>query len=239
LPSDADGTLKQLADSARDVDFNAARYRENLFVGGMATFFGVGTVGAIGAREKLLNTAEARNALRGSIDRQIASQEISEEARVARIIENNISRDEEFDFRPRDANGRVVNPNELRYVAPDTYESPQGLRYGPDSLYGNRVQHVLRHTEDQPLRPEHGVFDASRSQVIGQVDEVWIKAQRGGLDVAKQTAGNVDEYTVNMGFRVGWIGGTKGAALGNPATTYVRLVVRNGNEVITAYPVRP
>jgi len=129
--------------------------------------------------------------------------------------------------------------NRLKYVGQDTWESPQGLQYGPDPQYGNRIQHVLRHAEDQPLRVgEHGVFDAGRKGVVQVVDEAWISAQQGGANVVKTTVGTKDTYLVDMGRRVGWVGGQGGSVMGNPGVNNVLLVVRNGNQVVTAFPIR-
>jgi len=127
----------------------------------------------------------------------------------------------------------------LRYLGNETWESPLGLQYGPDAQYGNRIQHVLRHAEDQPLRVgEHGVFDVGRQGVVGIVDEAWSIAQQGGPNVTVSTVGNKSVYTVDMGRRVGWVGGQSGSSLGNPAVNNIQLVIRNGNQVITAYPIR-
>ena len=42
---------------------------------------------------------------------------------------------------------------------------------------------------------------------------------------------------VDMGRPIGYVGGRAGAAGGNPAVDYIRLVVENGNHVVTSYPV--
>jgi hypothetical protein len=127
----------------------------------------------------------------------------------------------------------------LKYLGNDTWESPLGLQYGPDFQYGNRVQHVLRHSANQPLREfEHGVFDGSRREVIGLIDEAWAIAKQGGPNVQSHTVGVKTVYTVDMGRRVGWVGGQGGAALGHPVANNIQLVIRNGNQVITGFPKR-
>jgi hypothetical protein len=127
----------------------------------------------------------------------------------------------------------------LNYLGNGTWQSPLGLEYGPDAQYGNRIQHVLRHAEDQPLRAgEHGVFDVGRSGVVGLIDEAWSIAQQGGPNVIKTSVGAKDVYTVGMGRNVGWVGGQGGTALGNPAVNNIQLVIRNGNQVITGFPIR-
>ena len=134
---------------------------------------------------------------------------------------------------------KIDAANRLKYIGNDTWESPLGLQYGPDALYGNRIQHVLHHVEDQPLRVgEHGVFDAGRQGIIGLVDEAWTIAQRGGPNVITNTVGKKSVYKVDMGRRVGWVGGQGGDTLGNPSVNYIQLVIRNGNQVITSYPIR-
>lgn len=118
-------------------------------------------------------------------------------------------------------------------------DSRKGLRYGADPNFGNRVRHVLNHTSDIPGRPgAHGVFDAGRSEALGVVDEAWAIAQRGGSGVSVSTQGVRTVYIVEMGCRVGFVGGQAGAAAGNPAAAHVRLVLE-GTEVITAFPIIP
>jgi len=47
------------------------------------------------------------------------------------------------------------------------------------------------------------------------------------------------EYTIDMGWRIGYVGGRLGAAAGNPAASHIRLIIENGTDVITAYPIIP
>lgn len=47
------------------------------------------------------------------------------------------------------------------------------------------------------------------------------------------------KYEIDMGRRVGYVGGQAGAAAGNPAANFIRLIIENGNEVVTAFPFRP
>jgi hypothetical protein len=102
------------------------------------------------------------------------------------------------------------------------------------------VQHVLRHAEDIPSRPgplPHGVFDAGRSGTLRVIDEAWAIAQRGGPGVTVIQEGNRTVYIIDMGRRVGYIGGQGGADMGNPAAYRIKLVIENGNQVVTAYPI--
>ncbi|MBZ0117173.1 MAG: hypothetical protein K8H88_09275, partial [Sandaracinaceae bacterium] len=127
----------------------------------------------------------------------------------------------------------------LRSAGNGSWISRGGLRYGADPNFGNRVRHVLNHAADIPGRTgAHGVFDAGRRGALGVVDDAWAIAQRGGSGVSVSTQGARTVYTVDMGRRVGFVGGQAGAAAGNPAASHVRLVLQ-GNDVITAFPVIP
>lgn len=48
-----------------------------------------------------------------------------------------------------------------------------------------------------------------------------------------QTVVTVDVF---MGRRIGYVGGIEGNLPGNPSAGYVRLVLRNGNNLISAFP---
>lgn len=128
-----------------------------------------------------------------------------------------------------------------------TWESPAGLRYGPDPSpnFGNRIQHVLNHAEDIPGRPgKHGVFD-SRKEALSLTDEAWLKIQSGDPGVVRTTIaarGPVPErdvYVVPMGRRAGYVGGRWGNANGLPEASHLRLVIENKNSVVSAFPVIP
>ncbi len=101
---------------------------------------------------------------------------------------------------------------------------------------------MLRHAQDIPTRAGlngHGVFDIGRVGVLKLLDEAWSIAQKGGAAVRSVVQGNRTVYTIDMGRRVGFVGGVAGAAAGNPATNFIQLIVQNGNEVISAFPVIP
>jgi hypothetical protein len=128
------------------------------------------------------------------------------------------------------------NLGQLRPLNSGWQESVAGLRYGPDPNYGDRVQHVLRHATDDPLRTQpHGVFEGD---ALAIVDEAWLSAQMGGSHVQIQVQGNRMVYHIDMGRRIGHEGGQPGAAAGYPALHRVRIVVQNNNEIITAFPER-
>jgi RHS repeat-associated protein len=110
----------------------------------------------------------------------------------------------------------------LRSIGRITWESSGGLVYGPDKVFGNRVQHMLAHTVPDATKPMHSVFNVGRNQVLGLVDEAW--SMRGAA-----VAGDPGAFVVPMG-----------RAVGTAGETAVRIVVRPGtSQIITAYPVMP
>jgi RHS repeat-associated protein len=139
-----------------------------------------------------------------------------------------------------DCGNEVQQLGRLRSVGQKVWESTTGLRYGADPRFGNRVQHVLQHATNDPNRPGfHGVFDAGKSGTLGVIDEAWMLAQQGGSGVTVVQQGARTIYTVDMGRQIGYIGGQAGAALGNPVTDYVQLVIEGTNNIITAFPIIP
>lgn len=124
----------------------------------------------------------------------------------------------------------------LRETSPKRYLSPSGLQYVPGSAEGHRLEHLRRHTEDQPGRPgKHGVFDGGMEGAIKTIDRAYDKAKKN-----QRTTKSVDDgrtiYTVDMGSRVGFIGGREGNQRRKPMARRVKMVLE-GTRVITAYPL--
>lgn len=114
------------------------------------------------------------------------------------------------------------------------FTSPQGLVYGPGKEH--RLEHVLRHAKDKPNRNgKHGVFDGGPDKTLQTIDLAFEKAKKKSKDVFVKKEGSRTVYEVNMGRRIGFVGGKDGNRRGKPATFKVRIVAA-GNNVITAYP---
>jgi len=133
----------------------------------------------------------------------------------------------------------------LTRVADNVYESRlTNLRYGahdnPD--VGNYVRHVMEHASDAPKgKARHGVFDEGRRGVLKVIDEAWLSKNADYSKVVAHTSYDVggvpyENYTIDLGRRIGWLGGNMGNSTGNPACNKLFLIVKNGNEVVTAYP---
>jgi hypothetical protein len=119
----------------------------------------------------------------------------------------------------------------------DNWVSPAGLRYqGRDPSGLTRLQHVARHAGDLPDRDgPHGVFDGGIDQAIATIDEAWkLAVQRKTRPVVENQRST---YTVNMGRRIGYLGGRAGSEQGHPPLNRVFIVVETGTQnVVTAYP---
>lgn len=126
----------------------------------------------------------------------------------------------------------------LTEIAENVFESPEGLIYGPGSREGHRIDHVLRHAEDAPGRPIHGVFDGNREKILAVLDEAYSIAKQRGPPVEIERNGERTTYTIDMGRRVGYVGGEAGRRNGFPAASHIRMVLED-REVITAFPLNP
>ena len=124
----------------------------------------------------------------------------------------------------------------LREVALDRYLSPAGLLYTRGSAEGHRLEHLRRHTKDDPGRPgKHGVFDGQMEGALKTVDQAYERAKTGQRTTEKRDKARTI-YTVDMGKRVGYVGGREGNRKRKPMARRVRLVLE-GTRVITAYPL--
>ena len=128
---------------------------------------------------------------------------------------------------------------QLRELGGKVWESAAGLKYGPGSQEKHRLLHIMRHAQDQPNRPgKHGVFlgEGDRKKILALIDEAYLKALKGGRQVEKKKEGNRVVYTVEMGRRIGFVGGQVGNKRGKPSASRIRLVL-DGTNVITAFPL--
>ncbi|MCA9270304.1 MAG: hypothetical protein KDA41_17605, partial [Planctomycetales bacterium] len=134
---------------------------------------------------------------------------------------------------------RVADPAEaevakvtLEEVAPNVWQSPAGLRYaGRDPTGLTRVEHIARHCRDMPDRDgPHGVFDGGQEAAFAVIDEAWkIAADR---KLRPLDEGDRSSYTVRMGRRIGYLGGTTGAQRGHPQLDRVFIVFETGTKNI-------
>jgi hypothetical protein len=125
----------------------------------------------------------------------------------------------------------------LREVGPERYLSPAGLLYGPGSQEGHRLQHIERHTRDLPTRPgPHGVFAAEMPEVLRWIDEAYAMTRTETDAVRTERQGERVVHTVDLGRRLGYVGGRQGNREGKPEARRLRIVLES-NRVITAFPL--
>jgi hypothetical protein len=158
------------------------------------------------------------------------------------------------DVEPGDDQIDAVNPSASTTAGNSTNDEPalgQLTEIGRGSLRStaglvyrslrseHRIDHVLRHAEDDPDRPVHGVFDGDRAEILAVIDEAWQMAQQRGPP-AVQTEQQDDRtvYIIDLGRRIGYVGGQSGQRRRHPACRHLQLVVE-GDEVVTAYPTTP
>lgn len=127
---------------------------------------------------------------------------------------------------------------ELREIRNNVFESTAGLRYVPGSADGHRLKHVMQHSKDDLSKPKHGVFEGDRDQILAVIDEAYEKTKKGGKDVRKSDQAGRTVYLVNLGRKIGYVGGSSGERSSNPECRYVQLVLEDENVVITAYPTK-
>lgn len=141
------------------------------------------------------------------------------------------------------AHSDTIDPADLPDVLTEAprgaYVSPAGLRYTRGSVHGHRLAHLMHHARDDPLRDgSHGVFDEDDpAELVLLVDKAYTQAKAGRrTDARREDERTV--YTVDLGERVGYLGGETGQRRGHPPARHVRLVIE-GDRLITAYPVIP
>lgn len=118
----------------------------------------------------------------------------------------------------------------------DEFRSTAGLMYVPGSADGHRLKHVLKHAKDNPSKPVHGVFDGDRDQILEWIDKAYLMGKNGDKNARKESQRDRTVYTANLNQRVGYVGGQKGKRNNNKECRFLRLVIENGTEVVTAYP---
>lgn len=127
---------------------------------------------------------------------------------------------------------------ELRDIGGGVFQSTAGLTYRRGSQEGHRIKHILRHHEDDRDRPVHGVFDGDRNEVFAVIDEAYLYTfDHGPPRVKTEDDDGRTIYIVDLGRRIGYVGGEKGQRNNHPAANHLQLIL-DGTNVITAYPVR-
>ncbi|MCE2792717.1 MAG: hypothetical protein ACK493_02135 [Planctomycetota bacterium] len=178
--------------------------------------------------------AASRDAASRDLDSSVAGNERTDEGGNAK---------DPFRVPPRTSKKENVGAEkgakwELKSIDRGRLLSPAGLIYARGPQGEHRVDHVMRHAEDDPNRPQHGVFNGSREEILQLLDEAYQLIQQKSKRVNQQAEGDRTEYTIRFDRPIGYEGGRIGKRNNFPQVNRLRLVLEEGKSVITAYPVR-
>ena len=111
-----------------------------------------------------------------------------------------------------------------------------GLKFVINGVNGeNRIQHVMRHLENDLSRPYHTYFYGDSKIMFAKIDEAWEKIKAEGISYEIRN-GNW-KYVVDMGEVVGRVGGSLIEGQPIQECTKIAIVVRPGtNQVVTCFP---
>lgn len=139
-------------------------------------------------------------------------------------------------IKPGPANDPNLRYGLLKDLGDERYVSPAGLMFTRGGVEGHRLDHLERHTVDDPQRPgKHGVFDGGMEGALATIDRAYKRALTGAKTTKEVEEGRTI-YTVDMGSRVGYIGGRDGNRQNKPMARRVKMVL-DKDRVITAYPL--
>lgn len=83
-----------------------------------------------------------------------------------------------------------------------------------------------------------------KNEVFPMIDDAWRKVTSGSADVVSMPAITMKSgvtrqvHIIDMNKEIGWFGGKLGAQADNPSVTKLQIVVDNGRDLVSAFPVR-
>ena len=135
---------------------------------------------------------------------------------------------------PKGGSPVARNPFELKDLGRNRLRSPAGLVYAMGPRGEHRVDHVLAHTRDNLSKPAHGVFNLkSKEEVLRLIDLAFRKIKKNKIKPNRDR--DREEYVINMGKVIGYKGGRAGQRK-KTKLNRLKLILQDGNEVITAFP---
>ena len=130
----------------------------------------------------------------------------------------------------------VSIPSYLTRNSDGAYTSPGGLTYPTELGYGNRAAHVLDHFEESAEKSSQGVYTIGKDEVFPMIDDAYARIGEDPDRYHAEDQGKRQVYDVPMGQVIGYVGGQEGS---NEQVSTLRVVLQNGNEVVTSFPVAP
>jgi hypothetical protein len=168
------------------------------------------------------------------IERWLAGQKQSENAQSSASVNESIEVSSGIPME------RPSSLGKLKEIRSNVFQSSAGLIYRAGSEDGHRLRHIMQHAKDNPEKKIHGIFDGNgdRNIVLAVIDEAWLIARTGGSDVRSEHQNERRVFTINLRRRIGKLGGEEGKRRNYPECRYLRIVLENEHEVISAYPTR-
>ncbi|MFF1414768.1 hypothetical protein ACFVX6_34230 [Streptomyces sp. NPDC058289] len=107
-------------------------------------------------------------------------------------------------------------------IGTDKFRSPSGIKYKPGSAQGHRIDHLMEHTKPNATgKPLHTIFiEKDQAKLLNLVDRAYKKR---GLSYP----GDQSRYYVDLGEQIGE----------GKGENWMRLVVNQNGDFVTAYPV--
>ncbi len=130
----------------------------------------------------------------------------------------------------------VEIPSYLSRNSDGSYVSPGGVSYPTELGYGNRAAHVLDHFEESAEKSSQGVFTITKDEVFPMIDDAYARIAADPAEYHAEDQGKRQVYDVPMDKVIGYVGGQEGS---NDQVSTLRVVLQNGNEVVTSFPVAP
>ena len=130
----------------------------------------------------------------------------------------------------------VAIPSYLQRNSDGSYTSPGGLLYPTELGYGNRAAHVLDHLEESAEKSSQGVYTIGKDEVFPLIDQVYAQIAEEPGRYHFEDQGKRQVYDVPVGRVIGYVGGQEGR---QAQSSTLRVVLQDGNQVVTAFPVNP
>lgn len=135
--------------------------------------------------------------------------------------------------------GRPQSDFQLKETGRDTFESPEGLVYTMGPGREHRIDHVLRHNQDDSSRDVHGVFEpGDRDSILALLDRAYAMVKSNAREVQTAREGDRTELTIDMPETIGYVGGKNGKRGNFPRTRRLKMILER-DRVVTAYPTWP
>ena len=124
----------------------------------------------------------------------------------------------------------------LTEIGRNRFRSPEGLVYTQGPGGEHRIQHIMRHAQDDEEREIHGVFFLTeQDELLALLDEAYRLIRANSNRVQREIEDDRVDYLVDMQKPIGYVGGKSGQRQNHPQCQGIKLILED-DRVITAYP---